>query len=190
MTLAVSTAPTTPLRDTATATPICTAEVASPEFMDESCEAFEAYGKREEQEYVGDEDNSTTSVWQMLFAIYLPILSLRLRRSFSGLAGFVRSILFGQCLQFLLGCMSPSPTTWDTLAPWLEHVLGNPNIKHPHAWPPPTLSLLVILTIVTFIVHPDGMTWIVLGKLRCVQSWLSFSSESWIPFWMMRSLTL
>lgn len=156
--LAVSTAPPSALKDTVTETPICTAEVASPEFMDESCEAFGAYGKREEQEYADEEENSTT-VWHLLCTIYLPVLFFRLRRSFFGLAGFVRYILFGQCVQFLTTLLSPS-------APWLQPLLGN--AKDPNAWPPPTLKLLAILTIITFIVHPDGMTWIMLGKLRYV----------------------
>ena len=38
----------------------------------------------------------------------------------------------------------------------------------PHAWPPPALTVLAILTIVALVVHPDGFTWIMLGKLRSV----------------------
>ena len=165
MTFVVSAAPTGV--DTATVTPICTAEVASPEFLNESCEAFDSYGKREyANDNEQDETNSAT-VWHLLSTIYIPLVFLRLRKSFFGLFGFVRSILFGQFFQFLFSYLSPSPETWDTLAPWLELINSK---DHPHgkgdAWPPPTLKLLAIFTIVAFIVHPDGMTWIVLGKLR------------------------
>eukprot|EP00804_Cyclotella_cryptica_P001755 CCRYP_021240-RA/>CCRYP_021240-RA protein AED:0.01 eAED:0.01 QI:286/1/1/1/1/1/2/602/897 len=34
-----------------------------------------------------------------------------------------------------------------------------------HVWPPPGLTLLTLITVVAFVVHPDGLTWIMLGKL-------------------------
>lgn len=34
-----------------------------------------------------------------------------------------------------------------------------------HVWPPPALTLLTLITVVAFVVHPDGLTWIMLGKL-------------------------
>jgi hypothetical protein len=132
--------------------------------MDESCEAFESYGKRE----YADGEVTSASVWHLLSTIYIPILFLKLRRSFVGMVRLVRSLLLGQCLRFLVTYLAPSPTTWEALAPCLQPLLGNPNAKDPHAWPPPTLRILAILTIVAFIVHPDGITWIMLGKLRYV----------------------
>mmetsp|Transcript_40374 Transcript_40374/g.121655 ORF Transcript_40374/g.121655 Transcript_40374/m.121655 type:complete len:975 (-) Transcript_40374:246-3170(-) len=33
-------------------------------------------------------------------------------------------------------------------------------------WPPPALTALAVITVVAFVVHPDGLTWIVLGKIR------------------------
>ena len=33
-------------------------------------------------------------------------------------------------------------------------------------WPPPALMVLAVFTVVAFIVHPDGLTWIMLGKMR------------------------
>lgn len=181
MTLAVSTAAPSPLRDTTAATPVCAAEVAPQEFLDE---AFQPFGEPEGEE---EDEEVTNTVWHLLFSIHIPLLLLRLRRSFYGLTAFVRSILFGQCFQFLMAYFSPSPTTWETLSPWLEPLLGNPHSKDPHAWPPPTLRVLAILTVLAFIVHPDGMTWIMLGKLRYVLlpcasvMVLLVFCQSWIP---------
>ena len=31
-------------------------------------------------------------------------------------------------------------------------------------WPPPALTLLTLITVVAFVVHPDGLTWIMVGK--------------------------
>jgi len=39
-----------------------------------------------------------------------------------------------------------------------------------NAWPPPALVLLAVLTVFALIVHPDGYTWILLRKIRCVYS--------------------
>ena len=36
----------------------------------------------------------------------------------------------------------------------------------PHSCPPPSLALLGLLTILAFVVHPDGLTWVFFGKLR------------------------
>ena len=175
MTLAVFAAPPSPLRDTASATPVCATEVMSPEFIDESCVAVESYGTRNDQMF-SDEEDTSNSVWHLLSTMYIPILFLRLRRSFFGMAGLIRSLLLVQCLRFLVTYLAPSPTTWETLAPWLQPFIGNPNAKDPHAWPPPTLRVLAILTIVAFIVHPDGITWIMLGKLRYVTCIAAFAS--------------
>lgn len=45
--------------------------------------------------------------------------------------------------------------------------LGSCNEKDT-SWPPPTLVALGIFTVAAFVVHPDGLTWIVLGQIRCV----------------------
>jgi hypothetical protein len=132
--------------------------------MDESFPAFDAYGSSaEEQEF---EERKSDKIWYLLSTI----LFLRLRRFIFGIAGFVRSIMFGHLLKFILTHLSPSAETWEAIShlPWLEPFLGNPNAKGDHAWPPPTLRVLAILTILAFILNPDGMTWILIGKLRYV----------------------
>ncbi len=41
---------------------------------------------------------------------------------------------------------------------------GRKGFNPDHVWPPPALTLLTLMTVVAFVVHPDGLTWIVLGK--------------------------
>ena len=48
--------------------------------------------------------------------------------------------------------------------------VSNINVANYHssgngAWPPPALKGLPIMTFVVFVVHPDGLTWILLGLL-------------------------
>jgi hypothetical protein len=43
-------------------------------------------------------------------------------------------------------------------------VSGSRN-KHPdQVWPPPALTLLTLITVLAFVIHPDGLTWIIIGK--------------------------
>jgi hypothetical protein len=44
--------------------------------------------------------------------------------------------------------------------------IGGSRSKHPdQVWPPPALTLLTLVTVMAFIIHPDGLTWIVIGKV-------------------------
>ena len=64
----------------------------------------------------------------------------------------------------------------ETIPPWLEVILFQSSSPHnalkgsnsDHAWPPPALKALALLTIVALVIHPDGLTWVFLGKLRYV----------------------
>jgi hypothetical protein len=48
------------------------------------------------------------------------------------------------------------------------------------AWPPPALVCLALLTVFALIVHPDGMTWILLRKLRYEHhAYINWSMNSW-----------
>lgn len=51
-----------------------------------------------------------------------------------------------------------------------DYIIGAKNLIYretdPNAWPPPTLLLLAALTLFALLVHPDGFTWILVGKLR------------------------
>ena len=154
MTSVISAQPSPPLAESpttvaATAVPVCAA------FLED---AYDAYGKTAEaQDSPINEDDTSHTVWHLLTTIYLPILFLRFRRSFFGFANFV---LLG--LRFLVTYL---PMESLSQSPWF--VTGAAKADQ-NSWPPPTLTVLAILTIFAFVVHPDGMTWIMLGKLRYV----------------------
>ena len=46
--------------------------------------------------------------------------------------------------------------------------LGGSSHHEKDSWPPPSLVALGIFTVFVFVVHPDGLTWIMLGQIRCV----------------------
>eukprot|EP00986_Skeletonema_menzelii_P003519 scaffold1089_cov131-Skeletonema_menzelii.AAC.12 len=63
----------------------------------------------------------------------------------------------------LLSLITPSTTTRNKLDTLPDIMINTP----------PSLSLFALVTALAFIVHPDGLTWIVLGKL-CEGVWLGF----------------
>jgi hypothetical protein len=73
----------------------------------------------------------------------------------------LQSILFGQKKTASLLLMSPLLSPSSSPPHYLHH-----KQQVSRSWPPPGLVVLAILTIVALIVHPDGMTWIVLRKIR------------------------
>jgi len=135
-----------------------------------------------------DNDNGNSSYWDVLMTLYLPLILLWFRRSMFGPANLIRTIIVGQLMRLVF---VDNITEWisEKLPPWLQVLLfrssaaatgtGNgmstvlgvavANGKiDPHAWPPPAFTALALLTIFALVVHPDGLTWIMLGKLRYV----------------------
>jgi hypothetical protein len=111
----------------------------------------------EEYEDYDHEEGEELSFWDLLFSWYLPLVLLWLRRSMFGTANLVRSLIVGQCLRLFL-------TQFGDLPKWAQ------SFADPHAWPPPAFTLLALLTLVAFVVHPDGLTWFMLGKIRYVDT--------------------
>ena len=120
---------------------------------------------------VADESDSTISgsstFWDLVLSLYLPVALVWLRRGMFGTANLFRSLILGHCLRLIFSNISE----WmNDKVPWLQPVLFQQATSNgkvdPQAWPPPALTALAILTIVALVVHPDGFTWIVLGKLR------------------------
>jgi hypothetical protein len=117
-----------------------------------------------------NQSGTTTSgtFWDLFLSLYLPVMLVWMRRSMFGTMNLCRSLVVGHCLRLVFG----NTSEWMTeKAPWLQPFLfqqaTSMNGKvDPRAWPPPALTVLAILTIVALVVHPDGCTWIVLGKLR------------------------
>lgn len=119
-----------------------------------TCSAVEdkVYSCEEGYDY---DDVEGSTFWDMLSTWYLPFLFVWLRRSMFGTVNLVRSVLVGQCIRLLL-------TQCGDVPKWAQP------FADPHAWPPPAFTVLALLTFVAFVVHPDGLTWLMLGKLRYV----------------------
>jgi len=137
--------------------------------------------------HIEDSDNGNSSYYDLLLTACVPLIPLWFRRSMFGPANLIRSIVVGQLMR-LVFVDNISKWIAEKLPPWLEVILfqssatgtitgsstgpvsmilgaGSKKID-PHAWPPPAFTALALLTIFALVVHPDGLTWIVLGKLR------------------------
>jgi len=111
-------------------------ERASEELLD----AIPVVKSNDETEF--ETDSKTESSTFCEFLLYLPILL----QSLGGTLYFFRSLVLGHIVSRIFQRMD----YWNSS----------------HAWPPPSLLLLAILTFLAFLVHPDGGTWILLRHLR------------------------
>jgi hypothetical protein len=116
-------------------------------------------GKQEDQE-------GSSSAWELMLSLYLPLMLLGFRRSMFVTANLVRSLILGHVVRFLFGSISE----WMTeKTPWLQPLFSKGGKgTDPHAWPPAALAALAILTVVALVVHPDGFTWVMLSRTRYV----------------------
>lgn len=89
--------------------------------------------------------------WNFFCTFVFPLL---VQSVFGGFY-IVRTIILGYTLQYSAQLLSLTETT---AMQWLGKT----------ATPPPALLGLALLTIAAFIIHPDGVTWILLRKLRYV----------------------
>lgn len=78
-------------------------------------------------------------------------------------AGLMHTLVVGYILHSLFTCNLVQGT-------WIEQCwLQSNSSESKETWPPPALLVFSLLTVVTLVVHPDGYTWIVLGKVRYVR---------------------
>jgi hypothetical protein len=107
-------------------------------------------------------------------------LSLLLKPLFGSLY-IIRSLFFGYILNY---CMRLVSVTERATEQWISPMHLNAaaaitpctvamnidkGLSSQSSWPPTTLIVLAVLTIVALIVHPDGYTWIIMYKVRYVQ---------------------
>jgi hypothetical protein len=137
-------------------------------------------------------DAETVSFWDVLAS--LSMLFLWFQRSTFGAVGLIRSLVLGHCLQSLVRTTvvtlsSSNDSNSDYIAAETQESVGvqkyfrlmqsllfgtgasSINTSNPHKqvngpWPPPALVALAALTILALVVHPDGLTWIMLRKIR------------------------
>ena len=118
-----------------------------------------------------DQDATSTNsstFWDLYLSLYLPVFLVWMRRSAVAIVALFRTLILGHYLKLSLEKLS---ILVCNKIPWLQPLIFQPvsasNGKvDPHAWPPPALTMLATLTIFALVVHPDGFTWIMLGKLR------------------------
>ena len=113
------------------------------------------------------EDAKRSWFWELLITMNLPLAVLWLRRSAFGITMLVRTVILGHLLRLVFGNFSDwmhenSPswiqTFWQPMSPHAK--------PDPKAWPPPALTALAVFTVLTLVVHPDGFTWIMMGKAK------------------------
>jgi len=136
---------------------------------------------------INDTEGGESSYLNLLLTAYVPLILLWFRRSMFGPANLIRSIVVGQLMRLVF---VDNIFEWisEKLHHWLDVILfqssttgtmkctnagnmsamlvGGTGKINPHAWPPPALTALALLTIFALVVHPDGLTWIMLGRLR------------------------
>ena len=119
-----------------------------------------------------EDEESSSSTWELMLSLYLPLMWLGFRGSFSIIPNLVRSLFLGDAVQYFFSNISE----WMTeKTPWLQPLFSKGGKRtDPHAWPPAALAALAILTVVALVVHPDGFTWIILCRLRYVLFLLIF----------------
>lgn len=97
------------------------------------------------------EDQSSRGVLFLEAILYIPMLM----QSF--LANLHRLLFLGEAVTLLFDKSSPL---------WLRRC--QTFLLKPSVWPPPAFQVLVALTLIALVVHPDGFTWVLLEKMRYV----------------------
>ena len=110
------------------------------------------------EESAGNSKSWLGSLWDLLVSLYVPFM---IQFIFGASFYIIRTLLLGYALhytvQFFTAAGEKLPVQW----------LGLSSSSGKNT-PLPALIGLAVLTIVALIVHPDGYTWIILRKIRCV----------------------
>lgn len=114
----------------------------------------------------GDEESDADvkrSSWLRTFwiiSLYIPFL---IQCIFGASFYIIRTLLLGYLLQYILQFFAVAEH-------WTVQWLGiNDRHGKNNSTPLPVLIGLGLLTVLALIVHPDGYTWVILRKVRCVQ---------------------
>ena len=117
-----------------------------------------------EGENRGCNSSSTATAWEFFVTLFLPFV-------------------IGMFKYIMLGTVNVIQLSLGVVQQYIERSCGGVNSVNkniggtaggigtsvdPHEWPQQFLTALGVLTIFALVVHPDGFTWIVLGKMRCV----------------------
>lgn len=123
----------------------------------ENMEQQDASSDNDEEASVLDDDIDDEESWGSLVLeaiLYLPML---LMQSLWTSLHLAKSFLLGEAVLLFL----EKQWWWQRCQSVLFRIDSN-------VWFPPSFLLLVALTVVALVVHPDGFTWVLLGKTRYV----------------------
>ena len=104
-----------------------------------------------------------STAWEVSFSLYFPLIFMWVKHCMMGTANVLHSLIAGHCLRLFVENFSEWTPAW--LHSMVLHPSANGKTDH-RAWPPPALVMLASLTLFALVVHPDGFTWILLGKIR------------------------
>lgn len=120
-------------------------------------------GDKVVEEEENDNNSSSSTAWEVSFSLYFPLIFMWVKHCMMGTANVLHSLIAGHCLRLFVENFSEWTPAW--LHSMVLHPSANGKTDH-RAWPPPALVMLASLTLFALVVHPDGFTWILLGKLR------------------------
>jgi hypothetical protein len=129
---------------------------------------FGGCGACEENILLDSKSVESSSFWEWTLKTHFPLALLWLKRGFFAITMLVRTLILGHLLCLVFGDISERKEDWTPS--WRIEVLQSFTTSHPRlgaqAWPPPALVVLALLTLVTLVVHPDGLTWVLFGKIK------------------------
>jgi hypothetical protein len=132
--------------------------------MEEETPEAEKEDSGSESESLPDASGLSDIIVSGFFPLFLQLMTV--------IANFLHSLVLGYGARWIASPLtSPmTPPVWVGLAPdcitWFLTTDSNGKAVD---WPPPGLIGLALLTIIALVVHPDGLTWILLRKLRYVK---------------------
>eukprot|EP00529_Nitzschia_sp_RCC80_P011376 CAMPEP_0113483526 /NCGR_PEP_ID=MMETSP0014_2-20120614/23478_1 /TAXON_ID=2857 /ORGANISM="Nitzschia sp." /LENGTH=639 /DNA_ID=CAMNT_0000377073 /DNA_START=365 /DNA_END=2284 /DNA_ORIENTATION=+ /assembly_acc=CAM_ASM_000159 len=117
--------------------------------------------EEEGRDVEGQNDDGSFTIWEQFVTLYLPFMIDRFKYIMLGSASFVQLSLgiVGQYIERTGSGKSVNKNIGCTTG-------GIGATVDPHEWPQQFLMALGVLTIFALVVHPDGFTWVVLGKIR------------------------
>jgi hypothetical protein len=108
-----------------------------------------------------DSLSDVTAISDIIASGFFPLLL----QFMTGIANFFQSLL-GYGARWITSPLT-TPPGWVVLAPdFITWFLATDSNGKAIDFPPPGLIGLALLTVVALVVHPDGLTWILLRKLR------------------------
>eukprot|EP00529_Nitzschia_sp_RCC80_P017030 CAMPEP_0113455184 /NCGR_PEP_ID=MMETSP0014_2-20120614/8245_1 /TAXON_ID=2857 /ORGANISM="Nitzschia sp." /LENGTH=645 /DNA_ID=CAMNT_0000346607 /DNA_START=313 /DNA_END=2250 /DNA_ORIENTATION=- /assembly_acc=CAM_ASM_000159 len=118
--------------------------------------------EEEGRDVEGQNDDGSTTIWELFVTLYLPFMIDMFKYIMLGSVSLVQLSLgvVGQYIERTGSVKSINKNIGGTTTGGIGTTLD------PHEWPQQFLTALGVLTIFALVIHPDGFTWVVLGKFR------------------------